>query len=880
MADLEIPSPNPNDMWKRLLQKKNDPASRSESIVKNVEDIEDSVEKEKDSVENVSKLIGKAYTEISKISIEKDAYFDKILKSVTGAKQGIISTYTSIEQKVEKSFKAFEVWRKEKTKDLTRALLLSPTQRAGIELYETIKTTISKTYENISRVVKDVSALISAPIIAGYEFAKTCLSCMSSFVFGIFKSGWKILDSLLTTLGGPVWGAIKSIIGAGISTVKWVVSFGVDALGFIWSGVKTIFSFTFGPVITASKYLIGGAKVFFDWWFKMLIKTVLSFSPLNVILFGVITGTILLGIGALLVAGGVVASTIIKPVLAGVFKVTQVIGNWVWNGITLFFDWIKQQYDDSPMFKKVVEDAWAGITKTFHSWFGGESILKSAFIWIKDAYNWLTKSGRATFDKISKQFEKVQNFINKSPSGTILSGFIEFLKKFESVPGVKTALKILGNTVGVSTSGQLNAIREQLRTQKKNTFRDILEHNILQMKKDDFTDAQIKDRLQNDIVPKLSHSFELEEKDTQDAIEEATKTAQNAYEGKVGLVDAKFIEHNLHNIGELQVREAQALQGDIDENGQKQIDDFLSRNREFQNQENTVRNVFGIKGGALTSDEAQDLLNYANSAFETFKTSRQTQSRGEFDQLENPNNKGQSAWEQFSTNRSLIGGGQGALRELLPISQFLAFGGQGHSELGTFKISEDNTQTSSRTEAALGVSTSLPNLPEFGGTGGIFDPLVGKLMAEHFDGKGYQFTPGLKTTLRNRLVEGLTKILKGDNPENEYKLLMNLINNYPNMPMFVSEMTQAAKSAISKRNPSFKGAKGLIANGFGKILPLDASGQEFIKEQVKGIKLADDKKTPLKEELRNITIIEETVANKESYQIYTISQMAKGILGV
>jgi hypothetical protein len=63
-----------------------------------------------------------------------------------------------------------------------------------------------------------------------------------------------------------------------------------------------------------------------------------------------------------------------------------------------------------------------------------------------------------------------------------------------------------------------------------------------------------------------------------------------------------------------------------------------------------------------------------------------------------------------------------------------------------------------------------------------------------------------------------------------------------------------------------------------KILPLNEMGQEFIREKMKGMNIEEIKQ--IKEEVRHITIIEENTTIEDSYEMYGLQQLSRGVLGI
>lgn len=62
------------------------------------------------------------------------------------------------------------------------------------------------------------------------------------------------------------------------------------------------------------------------------------------------------------------------------------------------------------------------------------------------------------------------------------------------------------------------------------------------------------------------------------------------------------------------------------------------------------------------------------------------------------------------------------------------------------------------------------------------------------------------------------------------------------------------------------------------VIPLNSEAQGFIREKIEKLDLPEIKKA--KESQKNITIIEENTTIQESYQIYTLKKLAKGVIGV
>lgn len=765
MAAIEIP--NPEDAFRKLLQMKQEAAPKKE-IEEEVEDISVITEKAHTALSALTNLVGRSYMKTEGFE-ENDNNIDPKKLTIT-----IKGTFSIYKERVKASFESFKEQVETKINQ-AREQLLSPIinkkQRDGLKLYEDVKGYLDSF---ITDSLATISGFTSKTFSWALDFTKSATKCITNFLIGPFKAGWVLFDKLMANLTGPVWAGIKQVVGYGVTVVKWVTNFGIEALKYIWSGVKTIFNFTVASFASTAKFLMAGVKGFFNWWFKLTINSILSLNPINIALWAGISFAAFTGFVTLLGVGGSILASIVDAAFETVYTFGKVVGEWAWNGIKVFFNWLDKQYEDSGV-KSIVDSVWGTITQTIDKWFGGNKYVQIGVQWIGTTYTWLKGNFRRVIQSVAAQYKKVKDFIQSTPSGTLLGAFVAWLDKTAgSIPGVQTALSVVRSKFGASLSGDVKTLRTEITNQQTNMLKEMLEQHAYNMTKQGVGEDEIRNRLETEILPKLMESYLLQglnQKQAIDAVEKAMQQARFSNANpNTGTATTKLINERAKSLSEL-IRKY-----------------------------DTVMNV----GGNFNNEAIQASIK---------------------DSLE----------RSFNVHRFNIKERERAAKlgnAPLSNAELEAFSEQ-------FLINSLKAQTirnrSTTDEAANAASEDF---------GFVRKSLIREL-------------PGFQTAVEF-YSDGAFSGVEGDT--------QGAIDTY-NRASYASDAFKefALGGIVSQKE-------------LNNILPLDGIGQDYIREKIKDIKVIN--KTQSKEEIRNITIIEETVERKDSYEVYTMQQLAKGILGV
>lgn len=791
---IKIPGINDDKFYKQLVKntvkaipETTDPELLS-SVLSDLNDLGDIHElfvKEEKLFDFLDEKIEKVYKTLHGLTgMSFDKQLERLSSSIETAKKN--SEKKTVEKStnvIKDSQEQKEKYSKEIKKDRVsidkRKTKETPTQ-SKLAKFSKVAQTAAVTATRIS--ISTVSRVATMSAYAGLAIAKSMVSCITTFFMIPFKAAWKVIDHILSYTG-PIWDTIKKVLMTAGHVVKWVVGVGIQAIGFIWKGISTIFKGAYTAISSVAKYLIHGVEGFFSWWFKGLFS--FMFSPAMLLI--TLPSLIFIGIGVITAINALVFSSVgvLLPVAQAVIEDLvqgfEIIGSWVWSGVKAFFSFVESEYKGSWL-QSFVNKMYDDIQKSVIGLLGGHKNISSALSWLSNAEKWIEVNYDGIVKWVGTEVKKTQDFFKDFSKETLLEHYMNFLGNYKNVPGVGMAYDFLQRRFGFTKAGGIsNQIENQIKLQKSKGFQESIENVILA--NSNMSAEALDSKINDEIIPKLQSTIfgGLDDKTIADIISKAHASVKRG----VKFTAPKQIENSGDYIAVLQSQLAKINAGQLNSENAGTRDELL----------NDV-----LAGSTYISSANTSSLKYSSEDIQK--------------QLEHLQDKMQ----------------QYAFVQTFQTSSEYHNQNLDYNVLGT---STNKQRYNLLAKEGQGILAGIDN--------------VGIGAANFLVGNGYK-------------NEGWT-------PKD------SVLETDPDL----SDTTQSGLAGLNTANFAFGG---IVSKEMNNILPLDNLGRDYIRSKVKDIPSADIGKSNRKEDdIRNITIIEEHSSLKESYELYTMNQLSKGILG-
>lgn len=417
-------------------------------------------------------------------------------------------------------------------------------------------------------------------------------SSVKTFIFDKLQSTFSVMNKLLFGIPGKVWAMTTYLFKTAYKIAGWTLKLGKIAIEFIWSGVKTIFNAGFNVVTTSIQYLSKGTKVFFTWWFRMLIKTM--FNPamwiINLPLFAAITVVAFSAFSIILVA----SASIILPIFEATFNILTTVGSWIVKSISWIFNWINDQYQGSWLQLSVIDP----LLQTASSYI--PISIKNAYYTIKDwvttSINWISNNGDAIFDRINIFISDFKKIEGKTLFQKFLNTFVN-LKwgPFFVLPNsLRKMIKSRYGFIMLDSGNLQHQIKTTINTAEISLVSKVaeLQYGILEDK--GLSADEIFEKIQKEIIPQLtstivtSISSEDIEKSIKAGITSAQGTSQiNKQYNKRDILDENIISRDIENLKQLKHKKTQMESGSLDAS----IPEIVKTTQQFINDRNSAISV-------------------------------------------------------------------------------------------------------------------------------------------------------------------------------------------------------------------------------------------------------------------------------------------------
>jgi hypothetical protein len=777
-----IPIEDPNDdFFLRLLKKKQEETPHPNNTNESFDGAEKLIKSQTEYIRSTNEKIKKIYSTMP--DIEDMDTSDKLLNSIESQMKklyGLQKKNKIISDTNRKTIEEYSGMVNTTLLNLQKNLRVHLLGKNASRAFDTSDMMIDKAssvFTSITERTEQLSSFAFRTIVKGLNFAKTALGCVTDFLLGPFKLGWKIVDKFLTSIAGPLWVPLKSLVGSGFRIVSWVAGIGKTALQYIWSGVSTVFKIGFKAISQTASLVTKGVKSFFGWWFKLLFNTI--FNPamwiINIPLFVGISSVIFTAVGTLVTASGGLFAVALDNLIPRLMNVAEVIGGWVWSGVQSFFGWLNKQYQSS-WFQKFFNYVWSTMKNTLTGWFGGNQVAVNFFNWIYDAYQWVKENSSGVIQWVAEKIDNVRGYIRSTPSKTLLGAFVKWLEPYAGkIPGLQIGLDLLQQKFGFVLSGTTEAIRGEIQRKKEDILRETLATNIYELQTKGLSQADIEKALNNTV-----------------------SQLQPTIVGDVSADVLKRIKSEAY---------LSAQKGPDALVGKKHIDRQLKELAKMLNLDNT------IKFGGLNALDPSTIESINNRLSASMLVTRTPRNKEKYD--------GQIETQGLIAHLRNVSDNINTSRLALTLPEY-------------FQQNSDLLTSSTNTDRYLSLSKAFTNT----------------VLATPANWLGYD----VKATdyfEMDRNAEGVNKaIIQGD-------------------------------EAVNSANKQRFAHGGIVApKEINNVIPLNAIGREYIRSRISDIKIPEADKINKKEDaIRNITIIEETTIQHDSYELYTMSQIAKGILG-
>lgn len=687
---------------------------------------------------------------------------------------------------------------------------------------------ILTTFKKTSAVVwKSITTVLS---VAGHIAETVANTLLSSVIFSA-----KIVDKFLHSLLGQSWESIKSVLGFGLKVTAWVVKIGIKALEYIWEGVKVIFNVGIEVISFAANVAAKGVKVFFSWWFKTLFNIV--FNPFNLVFivpFTIITTAIFSGIASIVLTATGAITTTFRDLINKAFEFFKPIGTWIGNAINSLFDIIQKNYKGS-WFESVVNSAYDLIKLGIDKLFGGENIVDTVVNTLSKTWEWLKTEGLSLIDNATKQ---VTNFLDlvtgQGGSVSLLHRFVNWIGKIQRwIPGFGTTYAYLQSKFGWLFEGRITLVRQNIENIKSALIRQNIANQLIGYKQNN-KNSSIEDTdkyLNTVIIPNIKQQIfgNVSEK----ILDEATRLGK-LDSNTTTITPTSTLKSSMTELNSLLDLQTSMLSGKFDANigdNKRLVDATLS------GASNTLANSYKEKSNDLSviGSQMQELSNYGKTL------------------------KGLTV--KLTDKEKNLKNGSGPITIMGTPYYF------GQEDLM-------GSDVDVRTKSIITMNTLFfekikEKYPKLGY--GSVNMLLTHIKDEvNFPYAGNEF--------KSNELNLFSRIIKNYTPETKTQII-NDIGSY--IDTVIDKFNIKRSSEEVKYTPFADGGLIIPAKEYPNIVPLDAIGKDFIRSKIKDIKLPEENQNnTLQDVINNITIIEEQTNSVQSYEIYTMERLSKGILGV
>lgn len=749
-------------------------------------------------------------------------------------------------------------------------------------------------------------------------FVYPCLNRINSFLSktglslinrtaDIFKFSWTIIKSVAGFVGDtlkfllgpaanfikmvtlPIWNALKGILKIGLSVVSWVFRFGMKMVEYIWKGVKTIFKFGFYAISKVAGFLWRGTVGFLKWWFNGIFSAILSFNPLAILFYGGVFVAFLAGVSILL---GVI-TPVIEVLFGTAAELTKMFSKWVEDSLSSIFDYARTVYYNTPWLSTFVNNTWNLLTGFFDDYFKEGSVLGNVVQWAREAYKWISNNVGYIIEAIETPIKEIKKYIGSpdNPSQTLLGVLLNFFKTavidynvssnyilhlpIRYIPGISLATKVIEDMFGysVGVEGESTLIQTRIHQTENKIAEQLLEIQISSLEAKGFKGEELQTHLERFVIPELQSKYKLS------GAEATTVTKQakdNLRQIKIGLL--KFTPNDYILEEKASLEKLRTMQNEI-------------RNGIFDvtKEHTTMLYNLNIESLNLLSSEQERRKDVATKEMQEISNIMMNQQNEQQDyilaqthyNLNFPNLITPESSHQDTAN---LVGEIGKFITPVEASKLWA-----PSTITEMKNRSSPPPKPSLFQSAMGkVSKMFVNTEKNEKLMSKLDLSFVSLFTEDPQNEG-----AIRTAIKDEInfVSNITSIegfLKNNGITID-KVIENFSNalgkKYPNVNQYTitaikNVLTQAYNLSTTLETSLAHGAILPNRTDIKNIIPLDSIGREYIREQVKSIKIDESKKIKNKEGKSHITIIEENSVYGESYELYTMSQISKGILGV
>lgn len=710
------------------------------------------------------------------------------------------------------------------------------------------KTKILKQVYSIKTNFKKMSSFFKDSLIPTFKSLKNIIGSLYDFISTTFSRGWSIVDSFMNSISPSAWSLAKTIVSKVATAFMWLWNVGKKTIEFIYSGVKTIFKAGYYIIESAAKILYKGAKGLFSWWFRMLINTITNPTML---LFNL---PIFLGItGALFIALGTVSSLIFdmgKALISPIFKVASKLFSWIWSGVEIMWGWITSAYKGSAL-ETFVDTSF----NTVKNWLMDNTVIKNIVNIVSNVFTWIIDNGIPIAKKVWEVTKKIVNFVKTNSPTSMIVEFINLLNSDSTVmklvrttvPGFSKLAKYVTSKYGFLPGivGGASVSLEEMRNAKTNLSKKqvttILEHESLRLLNSGYSEIDTKKELLNSVIPKIRSTLEnakIPKEEIDKVLDESIRGSKNIlasggvgmiadYEKSIATQEAVILSYE--NIIE---KAKTGLLDPTDPNTNKVLNSLRNKMIKVMDSKNrtTTKTIFNKSETSL-----EKLIGLQKQMEETNKRTTKLLSVEEF------------------TSR------------FYDMRDYQAY----TSEIGDLEWLDPSLSFGQK--FAVGATSFRNSLHNMSGKAidAISNYAIDKIAIA-----GTFYTGGdmelIQDTLSTREQLSPSYYITGSDADRYNK--EQALQTSPNADL---ARLSSVNAPITKH--AFGGLK---TPENPKVKPLDLEAARFIRSKIDNIENSNkmDKSKEKKEEVSNITIIENYIAKQESYETYTLSQLSRGLL--
>lgn len=758
-----------------------------------------------------------------------DGLEDYIVKLIKGIKQQLNIKTKQLASRMQET--------KEKEDKKITALLLH------------FKTKISKQLFSVKNNFKKLSSFFKNSLIPTFKSMKNIVSSLYDFLSTTLSRGWSVVDSFINSISPNSWSLAKNVVSKVATAFMWLWNVGKKTIEFIYSGVKTIFKAGYYVIESAAKILYKGVRGLFSWWFNMLIHTLTNPAML---LFNL---PIFLGItGALFIALGTVSSLIFdmgKALISPIFKVATKLFSWIWSGVEIMWDWITTAYKGSVL-ESFVDTSF----NTVKNWLMGNTVIKNIVNIVSNVYTWIIENGIPIAKKVWEVTQKIVNFVKTNSPSSMIVEFINLLNSDSTtmkavrnlVPGFAKLTKYVTSKYGFLPGivGGSAMSLEDMRTAKtslsKRQVSTILEHESLNLLSSGYSEIDVKKQLLDNVIPKIRSNLE----------------------------NAKIPKEEIDKVLDASIRGSKNI---LASGGVGMIPDY---EKAIATQEAVILSYENIiekaKGGLLDPTDPNTnkvLESLRTKMIKVLDSKNRTTSQTIFKKSETSLEKLinlQKQMEESNKRKSKLLSVEEFTSRFYDMRDYQAF----NSEIGDLEwLDPARSWTEKVAIGTYSFRNTIHNM-----TGKAINNIANNSIAFA--------TVTISGLAGADAAESSYQYLQENGP---FDVAKNITGS--DAQRYNQEQEQAVSPAAdlarmsNVNTPMTKHAFGglkILENP--KVKPLDLEAANFIRSKIDNIENSNkmDKSKEKKEEVSNITIIENYIAKQESYETYTLSQLSRGLL--